>query len=146
MLGQWELSCSRLQPRSALSCLHTLYLLSPPPPGTSQGGCSLLLSIGAAEGLPLASPHGQDSLPSGYQAGMLLGSRGGPQHWGIMPPACRSLHLRSWRQYLKGSGCREPSPLIALQSPDRPHAPSWPRPSQGTHMLASGVSGRGMRR
>lgn len=76
---------------------------------------------------------------------MLSGSRGDPQHRGIVPPACGSLRLRSWR-HLKGSGCREPSPLFALQTPALPCAPSWPRPPQGTHMLASGVSGRGMRR
>lgn len=77
---------------------------------------------------------------------MLSGSRGDPQHLGIVPPAYGSLRLRSWRQHLKGLGCPEPSPLFALQTPALPCAPSQPRPPRGTHMLASGVSGRGMRR
>lgn len=77
---------------------------------------------------------------------MLTGSRGEPQHRGIVPPAYGSLRLRSWRQHLKGSGCCEPSPLFALQTPALPCAPSRLRPPWGTHMLASGVSGRGMRR
>ena len=47
---------------STLGQLHTLHPLSPP--GTSRGDapCS---SIRAAEGLPPASPQGQDPLPSG---------------------------------------------------------------------------------
>lgn len=57
---------------------------------------------------------------------MLSGSRGGPQHRGIVPPACGSLRLRGWRQHLKSSGCCEPSPCIALQSPALRHAPASP--------------------
>lgn len=121
---------------------HPLSVLHPP--GTSWGSahCSSLLQRGCP------SPHSREGTrsPVVTELGCCQGLKVEPSTGASCLQVCGSLHLRSRRWHLKDLGCHEPSPPIALHSPDPPCALSWPWPPWGTHILASGVSGRGMRR